>query len=380
LIDWLYFIGVCITVAFGLALWFLLDGVIAMLIRKSLERQKALLKAPIKLLVKNRIDHADDLFSVELATTGFRRLPKFMAGQYLTVRVPILNNHGMAQIDTRRYSLARWHKNPKTYTLGIRAVDGGKVSNALRHSLKVGSSVIEVLPPSGHFVCHAQKKQVVFIGAGIGITPMAAMLDQIIALPFPPQVHLLHSARYEHELLYQDRFLVLEKKHSWFKYSPFLTQPKGGWLHKTGRIQSQDVLSNIQDITECEVYMCAKLEMMQEMERVLIDSGVPATQIYWESFGGIAANGDQQAYQVKIAGADTHVFSGEVSLLNAMESWQVAIDADCRAGDCGACKVKLLSGICKHQMPALYPLGENEVLSCCVTPSSDIEIKLIQQN
>jgi hypothetical protein len=57
LIDWLYFIGVCITFAFVLALWFLLDGVIAMLIRKSLERQKALLKTPIcKFQCKNAPD------------------------------------------------------------------------------------------------------------------------------------------------------------------------------------------------------------------------------------------------------------------------------------------------------------------------------------
>jgi ferredoxin-NADP reductase len=376
LIGWLYFIAGCITLIFGLALWFLLDGTSAMIVRLSLERQKKQSKKPIKLHVKNRIDHTNDLFSIELAPMGFKRLPKFMAGQFLTVRIPTIDNNGLEKIDTRRYSLARWHQYPKTYTLGIKAVNGGKVSNTLYHSLKAGTSVIEVLPPSGRFICHAKAKQIILIGAGIGITPMAAMLDQIISTSPSSQVSLFHTARDEDELLYKDHFLGLAKQHAWFNYTPFLTQPKKDWLGKIGRIQIQDILTNIQNLNECEIYMCAKLEMMQMIESALISSGMPATQIYWESFGNSTTHDEKQQYEVKITGGDTHIFDGEASLLHAIESWNIPIHADCRAGDCGECQISICSGEYKIVQPIAFQLPANKTLACCVIPRSELEIEI----
>ena len=71
--------------------------------------------------------------------------------------------------------------------------------------------------------------------------------------------------------------------------------------------------------------------------------GVPEHHIHWESFGG-AAYADNGEYNVAVAGHGEYTFRGEPSLLHALESWGVPVQADCRAGECGARGIQVRQG------------------------------------
>ncbi len=69
----------------------------------------------------------------------------------------------------------------------------GWVSNTL-HGLEIGSE-IEVSAPTGNFFLIDSKKRNVFISGGVGLTPMIAMLNQLVTLDMPQPVTFIHACR-----------------------------------------------------------------------------------------------------------------------------------------------------------------------------------------
>lgn len=149
------------TAAFILwVLWLLFDGLRALLARRAAEARKRAAREPLPLVVTTRQDATPELFQLTLARKDGKRLPRFRAGQYLTVRTPA---------GLRRYSLAAWAARPRAYRLGIRRVEGGAVSGWL-HANALEGTVLEVLPPAGDFVLESGAEEVVLV-AGASASP-----------------------------------------------------------------------------------------------------------------------------------------------------------------------------------------------------------------
>ncbi len=70
-------------------------------------------------------------------------------------------------------------------------------------------------------------------------------------------------------------------------------------------------------------------------------------------------------------------FNGEFSLLECLDDAGFDIPYSCRGGNCGACEVQLLSGEVEHIQDPSYDSMEGGILTCCVIPTSDVEIELI---
>lgn len=354
-----------VTAAFTLwVLWLLFDGLRALFARRAAEARKRAGREPLPLLVTARQDATPELFQLTLARKDGKRLPRFRPGQYLTVRTPA---------GARRYSLAAWAARPRAYRLGIRRVEGGAVSGWL-HANALEGTVLEVLPPAGDFVLEAGAAEVVLVAGGIGLTPMAAMVDALKARPAgAARAWLFHAARQREELVDQDRYAGLDGASHWFRYRPWLSRPGPAWKGGRGRLAAADLVKELAEPKRAAFYLCARQAMMDELAAGLVALGVPAGAIHWESFGG-AVNADGQAYRVAVAGHGSHVFQGEPSLLHALESWGVPVQADCRAGECGACALTVRGGevrLCQSIQAAL-PAGRT--LACCVVPASDLEI------
>lgn len=342
--------------------WLLVDGAGTLLARRRVEARKRAARVPLSLVVTARDDATPELFRLTLARADGRPLPRFKAGQYLTVRTP----EGV-----RRYSLSAWAARPSAYHLGIRRVDDGRVSRWLHEHARPGMP-LEVLPPSGHFILEAGAGDVVLVGGGIGLTPMAAMVDAL-ACRSAGRVWLFHAARHEAELIGYERYAELDRATHWFNYRPFLSRPDENWHGGRGRLTAAELTCELASTSTAHYYLCARQDMMDELAASLAALGIPAAHIHWESFGG-AGNADSSEYTVAIAGHGAHTFQGEPSLLHALESWGIPVKADCRAGECGACRLKLLEGEVADCQPSLYPLPPGEVLACCKVPRSSLRL------
>ncbi len=353
------------TAAFTLwVLWLLADGLRALLSRRALERRKRAARTPLRLVVSARQDITPELFRLTLVRPDGRRLPHFRAGQYLTVRTPA---------GARRYSLAAWTARPRAYHLGIRRIEGGQVSGWLHEHAQPGRS-IEVLPPAGNFVFEPGADEVVLVGGGIGLTPLAAMVDAWLAKPFG-RLWLYHAARHEAELIDQTRYTELERTCPGFHYRPILSRPAEDWPGGKGRLSAADLIRELADPADAHYYLCARQDMMDALFTGLVDLGVPDAAIHRESFGS-AANSDKGEYRVDVIGHGSLVFRGEPSLLHALEAWGVPVQSDCRAGECGTCGITVVDGAVRSCQPARISMPPGRTLACCAVPASDLRISL----
>lgn len=276
----------------------------------------------------------------------------------------------------RRYSLAAWEASPREYQLGIRCVEGGRVSAWLHAHAHPGSEV-EVPPPAGEFVLQRRGGDVVLVAGGIGLTPMAAMVDALRArCGANTQVWLFHAARNRAELVDYARYADLGRSRPGFHYRPFLSAPHAEWSGGRGRLDVDLLMRELATPAAAQYYLCASREMMEQLAQGLTAAGVPPSAVHWESFGAAGANADMTKYRVSIAGHGSHAFRGEPSLLHALEAWGVPVKAECRTGSCGACRVAVRNGqmrLCQTQEVEVPP---GSVLACCAVPESDIEIVL----
>ena len=57
---------------------------------------------------------------------------------------------------------------------------------------------------------------------------------------------------------------------------------------------------------------------------------------------------------------------------------RVGVDAhfNCREGFCGVCRTKLLKGKVEYKLDPLAFIDDDEILSCCTIPCTNIEIKI----
>lgn len=322
----------------------------------------------LDLRVAARRDVTADIFWVRLEPAGRRnRLPSFRPGQHVMVQV----KDDQCRTMRRAYSLAAWEAHPQSYELAIKREAEGRVSQLLHGSLQQGAR-LRVARPGGEYHSGLARghTSVALVAAGIGITPMRAMIAGWSACRQPPQVVLHHTARVRDELLFMQAFRALEREVSWFTYEPRLTRHDAAWDGASGRLNAASVLQGRDDPSGLCVFMCASHAMEEALTEGLVARGVPVAQIHRESFGIEAAATDIQA-TITTDGRDV-AFNGHATLLHALEEAGIGIPADCRAGECGGCRFVIRSGSARHVVSGVEMT--ETMLACCCVPLSDMTL------
>jgi ferredoxin-NADP reductase len=136
-------------------------------------------------------DESADVRSFELATEDGSPLPPTLPGQNIVVRV---KPDPQAPAVTRNYSLCGPPAAPH-YRIGVKN-EHGRASGFLHQSVRAGDR-LEVSAPRGSFTLAPGATPVVMISAGVGVTPMLAMLHQAAATDAETSRPLwwLHAAR-----------------------------------------------------------------------------------------------------------------------------------------------------------------------------------------
>jgi len=211
----------------------------------------------------------------------------FQAGQFVTIVLEKLtgkNGENNAESKTERkvrsYSILNLPSEKGKVDLCVKIVQGGFASEIFLNA-KIGDTFV-MKGPLGHFVFDASSsKEHWFIGAGTGLTPFYSMILE--HLPKHPnlQFRLLIGFRYLKNVLFQEKFLQLEKKFPNFKY--FLTLSKEeniGEKDLRGRVQ-QHLPENSQDKT---YYICGLKDLVLETRAELLKKGVLPEKIRFERY------------------------------------------------------------------------------------------------
>jgi ferredoxin-NADP reductase/MOSC domain-containing protein YiiM len=317
------------------------------------------------------------------------------AGQYLTVRLRPHGPDGPPVI--RSYSLST-SAGEAGYRISVKREPGGAGSGYLHEHVEVGDT-IDAAAPRGAFTLRDGQRPVVLISAGVGATPVLAMLHALAAAHGPREVWWLHGARSRHEHAFGpevDRLIAsLPSAHRIVTYSrPGPGEAPGTDFDGVGRI-SIDTIAAAGVPIAADHYLCGPDAFMRSLSAALITRGTRPEHVAMEIFGaaavvtapGLATErpaphpptappGDGPAVTFTRSNLTVPWDPSYPNLLELAEACDVPVSFGCRNGVCHYCESGLLAGEVAYVTEPLEAPAAEHVLVCCAQPTTEVTLEL----
>jgi ferredoxin-NADP reductase/MOSC domain-containing protein YiiM len=336
-----------------------------------------------------------DVLSLTMQSPDGQPLREALPGQYVVLR---LQRTAGGPPLFRSYSLSG-PPSTECYRISLKIEPNGAAGTYLREHVRV-NDVLEVSSPRGSFILQSGERPVVLLSAGIGATPVLAMLHALAAVRSTRQVLWLHGARdrQRHPFAAEVRRLMLALTHgrSYVCYSrPGPRDKMGEDFDATGRL-SRSILDKAGVPREADVYVCGPTRFMADMKEALTSLGVRPEQIRLEIFNGSEsmtpgvvdaatrtphppkddANTGPLVSFARSGIAAHWKASAYQSILELAEACDVPVRWSCRTGVCHNCESGLIFGYVTYQPDPLDPPAEGNVLVCCSRPRDDLVIDI----
>lgn len=352
---------------------------------------------PFRVLGRTAEDPEGSQVSFAIAPVDGLALPAFHPGQFLTVTVTPV---GQAHAVVRCYSLSD-RPEPDHYRITIKRVPAppgrpdappGACSSHFHDHVRVGDT-IGVRGPSGDFFLDPDPDlPVLMIAGGIGITPMVSMLRWLSRAAPQRRVHLVHAVRNSAVHAFRDELRALFEACPTFRQTivyaaPLSTDVRGRDHDRAGHVDPALVQAILGDSGRCAVYVCGPPQMMETLVPALRRAGVAESDLHYEAFGPASvprpAGLPPEADRLTATAVPVHFLrSGRTldwtgqrdSLLDFAEGNGIAIESGCRAGQCGSCETRLVSGEVHYHQPPGWAVAQGYCLPCVCTPSSALEL------
>lgn len=289
-------------------------------------------------------------------------LPAPLPGQYLTIR---------AAGAVRSYSLSS-----DTYRISVKREPHGVVSGFLHTQLRRGA-VLEVAAPRGDFVLAPGAGPVLLISAGVGVTPVLAMLHRLAAEHSSREVWWLHTTRdaTTHAFAGEAHALLssLRAAHEHVFYT-------------TSRRLTGKALADLTLPPDATAYVCGPAGFMADMRAALAPR-----EVHTELFGARGAINPgvtrtvREPHQPAARGTGPEVTfarSGLTvrdtggTLLELAEACDVPTRWSCRTGVCHTCAIPVLAGEVAYVREPLERPAPGEALLCCARADTDVVVDL----
>jgi ferredoxin-NADP reductase/MOSC domain-containing protein YiiM len=347
-------------------------------------------------LVVTSIDRESaDVLSLTMQSADGHPLQMALPGQYVVVHLkPTAGNPTLF----RSYSLSG-PLSTQHYRISVKIEPNGVAGKYLREHLCVGDR-LDVSSPRGSFVLQSGERPIILLSAGIGVTPVLAMLHALATAHSTRQVMWLHTARdgQHHPFAGEARRLMraLPNGRSYICYTrPDSIDKTGEDFNAMGRF-SQSVFDELGLPRNADVYLCGPTGFMADMREALTALGVAPERIHIEIFNG------GESMTPGVVGAVTrapHPPSDEAnmgplvsfarsgisahwnasrygSILDMAEACDVPVRWSCRTGVCHNCESGLVSGAVVYGPEPLDKPADGNVLICCSQPIGDVVVDL----
>lgn len=229
--------------------------------------------------VAKKVKESDEIISFYFEPTDKKEVITYHPGQYIGLQL-LINGEEVR----RNYSLSS-ASNQHYLRISVKRENNGVVSNFLHDTIKVGDT-INIFPPAGDFTLDNSQKPVVFITAGVGITPSIAMTQE--ALKQSRDITFIHCARHPKVDAFYEQIRQWEKEFPRFKahfvYDAMDTNSNVK-ADATGHITQALLTEWIKQPTEAEIYFLGPKGFMAFIKQTLANMGVPEEHIHYEFFG-----------------------------------------------------------------------------------------------
>jgi ferredoxin-NADP reductase/MOSC domain-containing protein YiiM len=334
-----------------------------------------------------------DIISLELESADNAPLAAALPGQFIIVRAPSSDGKPVM----RSFSLSS-APSATRYRLGIKLEPHGAASAFFTDSAKAGGE-LEISAPRGDFVLRDAVRPVVLASAGIGVTPVLAMLYALAAAKSTQQIWWLYGARdgSEHPFAGEVRALLaqLPNVRAYVRYSRPRTEDRAGVDYDAAGRLDVALIQQLGVGRESDFYLCGPPAFLDDFRKGLAAWGATPDCVHSEIFGsepamtpGIAAGSQRAPHQpggapgtgplVTFARSDLAVpwASAYRSILELAEACDVPVRWSCRTGVCHTCESGLVSGSVRYDPDPLEAAAPGNLLLCCAQPRNDIVLDI----
>ena len=317
----------------------------------------------------------------------------FKPGQFVTLELEI---DGMQVL--RSYTIASSPSIPYSFSITVKRVPGGQVSNWLHDNLKQGDQ-IAVHGPVGIFNCiDITSSKVLLLAGGVGITPLMSMARWWFDTNGEVDIIFTMSARTPSDIIYRRELEYMDTRISNFNLNLICERYGIGesWSGFTGFFDENKLNIIAPDFLERTIYCCGPTPYMNAVKKMLTSAGFNMANYYEESFGAppeeAILDAEQQAedaadfaidqsalleVEFSKTGMSVKIQPGD-TVQSAASKIGLHIPKACGMGICGTCKVKKTYG--EVEMAHNGGITDDDVeagyiLSCCSVPLGNVSVE-----
>jgi ferredoxin-NADP reductase/MOSC domain-containing protein YiiM/ferredoxin len=328
--------------------------------------------------------------SFQLADPAGAALPAAAPGQYLALRIPAPAGPPLL----RSYSLSGPPGAPE-YRISVQREPHGRGSALLHDTVRRGA-LLDTAAPRGSFLLRPSPSPILLVSAGVGATPLLAMLYALVAARSEREVWWLHTTRdgSRHAFRAEADSLLgrLGHAHRHVRYTRPLPTDRG--YDAVGR-PSPQALATLDLPTDADAYLCGPAGFLTDLTATLTRLGLAPARIRTEIFGatlgsapGIVgsrpgtpqlppgAPGPGPAVTFVRSALTVNWDPGYPSLLELAEACQVPVRWSCRTGVCQTCRTGLFTGTVSYAPDPVEPPVDGAALVCCARPVTEVVLDL----
>lgn len=327
--------------------------------------------APRELTVKEVVRETADAHSLVFDGPPLPYRP----GQFLTLRIP-----SDRELTARCYSLSSSPHVDDLMKVTVKRTVDGYGSNWVCDHVQPGT-VIEALPPAGHFTPKDLSGDLLLFAGGSGITPVISIVKSALASGTGRLV-LVYANRDEQSVIFAAELAGLSAR-----YPDRLSVVH--WLESVQGIPSTAQLAQLaRPYASYDVFICGPAPYMDAVSAALTALGVPRATVHLERFVSLAGSSWGQPVEVVEDGGPTATVHVELDGESSEVAWPVqsrlldvllakGLDApySCREGNCSACACRLVEGeveMVANQVLEQEDLDEGWILACQSLPKTDV--------
>ncbi|WP_419812905.1 FAD-binding oxidoreductase [Bacterioplanoides sp.] len=319
----------------------------------------------------------------------------FKPGQFVTLELEINGQPVM-----RSYTISSSPSTPYSFSLTIKRVGGGLVSNWLHDNLNEGD-LLPVHGPVGNFNCiDFPAKKVLLLSGGVGITPVMSMARWYYDTSSDVDMVFIHSARTPMDVVYHGELTNMCSRVPNFHLHLISEREARGvpWSGYRGYFDQAKLDMMVPDLHEREVFCCGPEPYMDAVKALLKANNFNMEHYHEESFGSTPDSVEQDAIdqaeeaeetldavnsadmltvEFTEAGKSIQILPGE-TVHTAAANLGMHIPKACGMGICGTCKVKKTAGEVEMNHNGGITdedVADGYILSCCSVPTGHVVIE-----
>jgi uncharacterized protein len=325
------------------------------------------------------VQESEDVRSYYLVDPAFEPLPTSLPGQHILVDP---NNAFGCRCYTLSDDCTAGH-----WRISVKKHSSSRTSTScwLHDEVSAGDTLKVRGPLGSFFLQPTDQRNVIFVSAGIGITPMLPMLLETMRRPHR-SVQFFAQFRDVGHMPFAESLSSIASNYPqvqvriWISRFPNGVRRASGGLFSHGKFQASDLVAHQDPFLASDYYLCGPEEWQGKMRSDLMLAGVPSESIRYELFQPSEKPTSKPVqiaeHQVhfKQTGASATFESSHRSLLAFAGQNSVELESGCRTGACGSCAVKLLRGKVRYTREPQFQTQNSEILPCVCVPESDLEV------